>query len=44
MSLGEVETEWSIDDVWDAHTLLDIYERMEEKSSKDFEAQARRKG
>lgn len=29
MSLIEIETQWSITDVWDAHQALDILEDLE---------------
>lgn len=31
--LVEVETQWSLDDVWDAHEVLDLHEESEAKAA-----------
>lgn len=30
MSRNEIETHWTINDVWDANTVLDLHERLED--------------
>jgi hypothetical protein len=35
----EVETQWSIDDVWEAHMVLDLYDAAEEKAARELESQ-----
>ena len=42
-SLKEIEWEWSIDDVWDANEVLDLYEEMERKASEEMKKRSWKK-
>ena len=35
-SLKEVEEDWSIDDVWDANVVLDLYDEAERKAAQNL--------
>ena len=41
--MKEIEWEWSIDDVWDANEVLDLYEEMERKASEEMKKRSWKK-
>jgi len=41
--LQEIRWQWTLDDVWDAHTVLDLIEEANKKALKKIEKDGKRK-